>query len=62
MRAGRSVLTGLATVGAGVGLAVDVPWVFWVALAIGAEELLETSVVIAALNAAERGVPVRAAR
>lgn len=61
MRAGRSVLTGLATVAAGIGLALDVPWLFWVALAIGAEELLETSVVVAALDATGRGT-LRAAR
>jgi hypothetical protein len=53
-RALRSVLTGLATVGIGVAWLAHLDLLLMVALVIGGEELLETSVVIAALDDAER--------
>ena len=53
-RALRSVLTGLATVGIGVAWWAHLDLLLMVALVIGGEELLETSVVIAALDDAER--------
>lgn len=61
-RALRSVLTGLAAIGVGAAWWGHLELLLVVSLVIGGEELLETSVVIAALDDAERrrvwdGVP-----
>ncbi len=53
-RALRSVLTGLATVGVGVAWWAHLDLLLALSLVIGGEELLETSVVIAALDDADR--------
>lgn len=53
-RALRSVLTGLATSGIGIGWWAHLDLLLVLSLVIGGEELLETSVVIAALDDAER--------
>jgi hypothetical protein len=53
-RALRSVLTGLAIVGVGVAWWAHLDLLLVLSLVIGGEELLETSVVIAALDDAER--------
>ena len=53
-RALRSVLTGLATAGVGVAWWTHLDLLLALSLVIGGEELLETSVVIAALDDAER--------
>lgn len=57
-RALRSVLTGAATAGVGVAWWAHFDLLLTLSLVIGGEELLETSVVIAALDDAERRVPV----
>lgn len=53
-RALRSVLTGFATAGIGVAWWAHLDLLLALSLVIGGEELLETSVVIAALDDAER--------
>jgi len=53
-RALRSVLVGLALAGIGVGWASSNAYLFGLCCIIGGEEALETSVVIAALEDAER--------
>ncbi|HEV7735506.1 MAG TPA: hypothetical protein VGR62_25250, partial [Candidatus Binatia bacterium] len=53
-RALRSVLTGHATVGVGLAWCAHLDLLLALSVVIGGEELLETSVVIAALDDAER--------
>lgn len=53
-RALRSVLVGLALAGIGIAWATSSPYLFGLCCIIGGEEALETSVVIAALEDAER--------
>jgi len=54
VRAGRAVLVGGALIGVGVGVLLHVKWLVVLALIIGGQELLETSVIAAALRDEER--------
>ena len=54
VRSLRSVLTGLAVAGIGAAWVYHVPYLLGLCLIIGGEELLETSLVIGAMNEGER--------
>jgi hypothetical protein len=54
VRALRGVLAGLALLGLGAGWAAALPWLVIVSCVIGAEEMLEISVVLGALDDADR--------
>jgi hypothetical protein len=54
VRSFRFVLTGGALVGVGIGLLADVSWLVVLSLIIGGQELLETSIMAAALRDEER--------
>jgi hypothetical protein len=49
-RSFRRVVLGLALIGVGAGLAADIPWLVTLSLIIGGEEVLESSVISAALR------------
>ncbi len=54
VRGFRIAVIGLAVTGVGVWLLTDQTWVLVVSLAVGGEELLESSVIIAAIRADPR--------
>lgn len=50
----RTVVMSLAALGLTSGLLFDIEWLFWLSVAIGIEETLETTVIIAALRDGNR--------
>jgi hypothetical protein len=50
VRSFRAVLVGLALIGVGAGILADIGWLVMLSLIIGGQELLETSIMAAALN------------
>ena len=53
-RSFRRVVAGLALVGVGAGLMADISWLVALSLIIGGQELLESSIVAAALHDEEK--------
>lgn len=50
----RTAVMSLAALGLSVGIIFDLEWLFWLSVAIGFEETLETTVIIAALRDGKR--------
>lgn len=58
----RLLLLGGSLVGLGLAWILQIVWLFWIAAIIGAEETLETSIVVSALREGERVKAARARR
>ena len=54
VRSFRGVLVGLALTGVGVGVLAELEWLVVLSLIIGGQELLETSIMVAALRDEEK--------